>query len=106
MGRIVVGTNIPLGPAGLGYYEAKVEIYSADFQGTANSTGEVGWKVNGLSTFFPDSWSKERLLEELALAFKNKKYDKYNRWIGTVSDGVDVVFHIDNNIIKSAHPKL
>lgn len=87
-------------------HEAKVEIYSVDFQGTANSTGEAGWKVKGESTFFPDSWSKERLLEELALAFKNKKFDRHNQWIGIMSDGVRVEFDINNNVIQSAHPIL
>ena len=102
IGRIVSGTKDNIGPPGLGYYKAKVEIYNLDFLDNG------GWKVKnskgGMSTFFPDSWSKQRLQEELALAFKNKKYDKQNRWLGNLSDGVQVEFRIDNGIVKTVFP--
>lgn len=36
-------------------------------------------------------------------AFRNKKFDKHNAWIGTMTDGVKVEFRIDNGIITSAY---
>lgn len=101
-GRIVPNTKVDIGPSELGYYKAKVEIYNPDFPDNG------GWKVKnskkGMSTFFPDSWSKQKLQEEFAFAFKNKEYKSSNIWHGTMSDGVKLQFHIDNGIIKTAFP--
>jgi Bacterial EndoU nuclease len=103
-GRIISGTKADTGPQGLGYYKAKVEIYNPEFPNNG------GWKIkkstNGFSsTFFPDLWSKQKLQEELAFAFANKQYKFSNVWIGQMTDGVRVQFHIDNGIIKTAFPK-
>ena len=98
-GRIDPSTKVDIGPPGLGYYEAKVELYIPEFNG--------GWKVkNGKkkSSFFPDHWSKERVQEELAFASKNKVFKGGNKYQGIMSDGVKVQFHIDNGIIKTAFP--
>lgn len=98
-GRIVAGTKVDIGPPELGYYEAKVELNIPEFGG--------GWKVkNGKkkSSFFPDSWSKERVQEELTFASKNKVFKGGNKYEGIMSDGVKVQFHIDNGVIKTAFP--
>jgi hypothetical protein len=101
-GRIVAGTEVDVGPQGLGYYKAKVEVYNPEFPNNG------GWKVKdskgGKSTFFPDSWTKQKLQEELAFAFESKIYQKNNIWHGKMSDGIKVQFHIDNGIIKTAFP--
>ena len=84
-GRIVAGTKVEIGPEGLGYYEGKLEIYNPEFPNNG------GWKVKesqkGMSTFFPDHWSKENLQQELAKAFRNKKFKSGNRWEGKMTDG-------------------
>ena len=97
-----LSSKIDIGPSGLGYYKAKVKIWHPDFPPngawlTKNSKG-------GMSNFFPDSWTKQKLQEELALAFKNKTFQKNNIWHGVMSDGIKVQFHIDNGIIKTAFP--
>lgn len=64
-----------------------------------------GFKVKKKeSTFFPDAWTKEKLHQEIALAFGNKICIKGNQYKGKMSDGVNLIFHIDNDIIKSAYP--
>ncbi len=50
---------------------------------TKNSKG-------GLSTFFPDSWTKQKLQQELAIAFDNKTFQGKNIWEGAMSDGIIV----------------
>ncbi|WP_158728537.1 MULTISPECIES: EndoU domain-containing protein [unclassified Flavobacterium] len=101
-GRIVTGTKVNIGPPELGYYKAKVEVYNSDFPNNG------GWKVKnskgGMSTFFPDSWSKQKLQEELVVALKNKEYQFSNIWHGTMSDGVKIQFHIDNGVVKTSFP--
>lgn len=101
-GRIVAGTKTPVGPSNLGYYRAKVELHNPEFPNNG------GWKVKesqkGMSTFFPDNWSKERLQQELAYAFKNKIHTGGNAWVGKMSDGVKVKLHINNGILESAYP--
>lgn len=103
LGRIVSGTKVDLGPPGLGYYKAKLEVYNSEFP------SNLGWKVKqsqgGYSTFFPDSWSKTKVQEELAHAFGNKIRQNGNANIGKMSDEVQIKFHIDdNNIITSCYP--
>ena len=63
------------------------------------------WRVKKkLSTFFPDDWTQQRVHEELAIAFENKKFQGGNAYDGTMSNGVKIRFHIENGVIKSAYP--
>ncbi|GGE71412.1 EndoU nuclease-like protein [Pedobacter psychrotolerans] len=87
------------------YYRAKLEIFSKDYK-----NGAGGWLTKPTqegysSTFFPD-WTKQKLQQELALAWGNKKYFKYSQYTGEMSDGVRVRFYLRNDIITSAHPDL
>ncbi|UIR56356.1 EndoU domain-containing protein [Sphingobacterium sp. SRCM116780] len=104
LGRIVENTKYPVGPEGLGYYKAKVQLYHLDFPNNGH------WKVKnsskGMSTFFPDSWDKKKLQNELAYAYTYRKYVEHNQYTGIMTDGVKVRFHIDNGIIKTAFPNL
>lgn len=113
VGRIVANTKAEIIPPG-GYYNAKMEMYDPNFTFTTNSTKEVGWVVKksnkGYSTFFPDSWSKQKVEEELTIAFRTKVYDYTdphgtNIYKGTMSDGVECIIYINkNNIVTSMHP--
>lgn len=103
--EIVSGTKVNVGPAGGGYYKAKLRGYNV------NCTENNGWKVKqgqrGLSsTFFPDHWTKKRLQEEIAFAFDNMTPRQGNLYIGYMSDGVQLKIHIENDIIISAYPNL
>lgn len=94
----IIGQIENIGPSGAGYYKAKVRIYDLNFPQNG------GWKVKkNESTFFPDLWTKQKLQEELALAWSNKKL-KNGLLKGTMSDGVEVLFQTENGIIKSAYP--
>jgi hypothetical protein len=97
--RIEPGTSIiPVGPQGLGYYVAKIQLYDEGFG---------GWKVKsskgGLSTFFPD-WDEDVVLEEIALAYLNKKSKGGRLYKGRMSDNQYCSFFIENNKITTAHP--
>ncbi|WP_316768708.1 EndoU domain-containing protein [Pedobacter frigiditerrae] len=80
------------------YYNAKVEVYNTHLS---------QWKKKktnkGYSTFFPDQWSKQKVQQEMALAFKNKKkYPKYFK--GKMSDGVNCIIYIENGKVTTMHP--
>jgi hypothetical protein len=85
------------------YYEIKVEVYHPDLL-TNN-----GFKRKGdLSTFFPDEWTKQRVLEEVSLAYMNKTKKYGNLYKGNMSDGVECTFRINTqtNKIETAHPSI
>lgn len=106
-----VTAESPVGPSGLGYYEAKVEIYNPEYPYSQNSTGEIGWKLKngnkGVATFFP-KMTKQRLQQELALAFRNRIYcyssGKSSVFKGVMSDGVDCIIYLTNDKIASMYP--
>ncbi len=90
------------------YYKASVQIYNSDLAGF-NING--GWKTKDKyrgfsSTFFPDSWSKQKVQEMISYAYANKRFIRGNTWKGEMLDGVEIVFHIDGDIIKTAYPNL
>ncbi|MET4014768.1 hypothetical protein ABIB62_004631 [Mucilaginibacter sp. UYP25] len=65
-------------------------------------------RTHGFSTFFPDEWTKQKVQQEMTLAFKNKKYQYTNKgidiYLGQMSDGVDCIMYIDKSKITSMHP--
>jgi hypothetical protein len=76
------------------YYESKVSFYNSTYKNQFPNSD--GFKVKTKkSTFFPDEWSKQRLLEEMALAYSRRKYIKDNLFLGKMSDGVDCAFRIE-----------
>jgi len=103
IGRIEpLSSKVDIGPAGLGYYKAKVQIWHSDYPPSGawlfkNSKGHM-------ANFFPDTWTQQKVQQELAIAFKNKIFINQNKWIGKMSDGVKVEFRIDNGTIKTAFP--
>jgi hypothetical protein len=58
------------------------------------------------STFFPDGWSKQKIHEELAFAYSTKYGVGPNKYIGVMSNGVDIVFYVKNGKITTAYPSI
>ncbi|WP_444888489.1 DUF637 domain-containing protein [Microbulbifer sp. JMSA008] len=89
---------------GNGYYMAKVQV---KIEGL---TTNDGWKVKpNPSTFFPDSWSKERIQAEITLANYYKVHvsdrsDGTSFYKGMMSDGTMLAIYIKGGIIQSAYP--
>jgi Bacterial EndoU nuclease len=95
--RIVPGT-VQSGPNGL--YKAIVEVKDT----TGKWIRKSGNK--GYSSFFPDNWDKQKVLEEITHAFNNKVFDTGNTWKGLTSNGIEIEMYIGTNgEIISAFPK-
>ncbi|WP_075341466.1 EndoU domain-containing protein [Tenacibaculum agarivorans] len=100
--RIKPGTQIQ--DLGDGFYKAKVE---KQIKGFINDQG-TNWKVkNNKSTFFPDSWSTEKIQAEIAHAFKNKTLELGNKFSGFTTTGHKITMFLDElGNIKTAFPNL
>lgn len=97
--RIISGTRIE-GPNGT--CKEKVEVQDANGNWIAK-TANMGY-----STFFPDNWSKRKVMEEVTHAFNNriKVTGTSNEWKGFSRDGVEIRMYLNNNNgIISAFPK-
>ena len=94
-GKTISGTKTTLNEVGV--YEAKVEVNGIP-------------KVNngGRSTFFPDTWSPQEVVDAINEAFKNKQFVEgtRNTYIGKLSNGMKIQMFIDSttNKIISAFP--
>ncbi|NRA51504.1 MAG: EndoU domain-containing protein [Phaeodactylibacter sp.] len=85
-----------------------MEVYGKKYDAQGNSFD--GWH-NKKSTFFPDSWSPEKIQAEIAHGFQNKQFVRSQNngadiFHGTMTDGTTVEFAIKNNVIESAYPNL
>jgi hypothetical protein len=84
-GRIVPGTKTPLNPNGV--YKANVEVFNSN-------TGN--WTAKGpQSSFYPQNWSRGRVLNETRSAFQNQTLVKGNYWEGTSPSGVKIGGYLD-----------
>ena len=90
-----------------GYYTAKVEVYHPEFPDNS------GFKVKSKeSTFFPDSWSVDKVQAEIAGAIKNKGTpnvfpDGRKLYKATMTDGTDLAIWEDaTGNITSTYPVL
>lgn len=96
VGKIIKGTESK--PNKFGVYEAKVEV-----NGVPKLTN------NGKSTFFPDSWSSQQVVDAINEAFSNKNFieGSFNTYTGTTKSGMKISFFVgkDGKII-SAFPIL
>ena len=98
--RIKPGTEID--DLGDGFYSAKVE---KQIDGLVNDQG-TNWKVKGdKSTFFPDSWSTDKIQAEIANAFQNKTLVGTNKYQGFSTTNHKVVMYMEEGtqVIKSAY---
>ena len=81
-----------------GVYEAKVEIYDSD-------RGRWIPKPNA-STFFPDSWSRAQILDEIRRAFNNQIFTDGRYWEGISPGGVRIAGWLDSaGNINTAYPR-
>ncbi|MBS1520283.1 MAG: EndoU domain-containing protein [Bacteroidetes bacterium] len=60
-----------------GYYKATVSVLD----------NGVPIVKPGFSTFFKDTWDRQRIIEEISLSFTNKVFIKGKIWEGTMTDG-------------------
>lgn len=83
--RLVNGVeDITAGPDVNGLYRARVEIWD---------DVTSSWILKkGASTFFPDSWSRQQVLDEIRAAYANSTPlpNSSNGYIGTAPSGVEI----------------
>jgi hypothetical protein len=105
--RIKSGTMTP--PNSKGYYEARVEMHHPD------NVNNSGWKVKpDRSTFFPDTWSKQKVQSEIAMVLETGNHtvmqslpDGRQLLGGTMSDDVALrIWKAADGTVESAFPKL
>jgi hypothetical protein len=83
-----------------GVYEGKVQVFNPN-------TGQwVPKKFSGLSTFCPDSWSRNQVLEEVLFAFDDACPVNGGRWRGTAPSGfaIEGFYKLNTNKIETAYP--
>lgn len=91
-GKIIEGTETK--PNKVGVYEAKVIV--SDVKKTSNG---------GKSTFFPDEWDSQDVVNAINEAYEVKTFINGNTFEGVTSDGVVIRMYLDNNEqIISAFP--
>ena len=72
-------------PDANGVYRAVVEIRQPDGQWTTKSN------KGGSNTMFPADWSREKIIEEVDSAWKNRKaHSNEDKWIGTSNSGIEI----------------
>lgn len=79
-----------------GLYKASVAVKNAS-----------GAWVNkaATSTFFPDSWSQQKIKEEVSGAFKNRTTAANGKWAGVSPSGVKINGYLDpHGNIATAYP--
>jgi len=91
-GEIIEGTETK--PNEVGIYEAEVIV--SDVKKTSNG---------GKSTFFPDEWDSQDVVDAINEAYEAKTFINGNTFEGLTSDGVVIRMYLDNNEqIISAFP--
>lgn len=91
-GEIVEGTETD--PNEFGVYEAKVII--SDVEKTSNG---------GKSTFFPNDWDTQQVIDGINEAYDNKVYISGNTYEGLTADGMIIRMYLDQHEkIISAFP--
>ncbi|RYL93282.1 EndoU domain-containing protein [Sporolactobacillus sp. THM19-2] len=83
-GRIIPGTESA--PNKYGVYKAKIEVNN--IPKTANG---------GESTFFPENWDAQKIVESINEAFENRQFIEgtRNTFIGELSNGMQIQMYID-----------
>jgi len=93
--EIVPGTKVPIGtlPTGEVIYKAKIKFKVKELE-----AGGTGFKAKkDLTTFWPDTWDEQKIMEKITEAFNNKTNVQYNQWIGTTADGIKIQMFLDAN---------
>jgi|GEM_PF-6568828 len=110
---MIKGSKTPENPGPDDYYTAKIEAKVETFTGEPYLPNN-GWKVKGPpSTFFPDSWSPEKIQAEISRVLTNNptviqtKADGSKLLGGIMSDGVDLrIWQKADGSFISAFPRL
>lgn len=91
-GKIIVGTAT--GPNNYGVYEAKVEV-----NGIAKTSN------GGKSSFFPDEWTAQEVVDAINEAYHNREFIIGNTYEGLTAKGMLISMYLDqNDQIISAFP--
>lgn len=91
-GKVVEGTRTT--PNELGIYEAKVTV-----NGVAKASN------GGYSTFYPQSYSPQQVVDAINEAYNNKQYIRDNIYMGSSKAGIDISMYLtDDGMIISAFP--
>ncbi len=94
------------------YYKGKIQVYGKNYE--SDGTPIDAWRKPKRSTFFPDSWSREKIQAEIALGIKNQTTDPLFpvsnsniAYKAVMSDGtkLQLLYDSSNNLI-SAFPNL
>ncbi len=103
--RFKTGTKNPSNASPNDFYSVKIEIYGKKGDG---SGGWIDGWINKRSSFFPDSWSKQKIQAELANAFKTKSFNRVesgaNVFRGRTTDNSIIEIVIRDGVIKTAYP--
>jgi hypothetical protein len=82
-------------------------------KGLPDGTVEDGWVKGKKSTFFPDSWSREKILAEVANCLKNKVPDSQfpvpngnSAFKATMTDGVTLQIIFKGSSLSTVFPNL
>lgn len=96
--RIVPGSETP--PNAHGVFQAEVEIY--------NPTTQTWVRKSTPSSFFPDSWNRARVMQEIREAYDARTFpdpSRPNYWEGVSSSGVRIGGYMDDaGNINTAFP--
>ncbi|PCI25167.1 hypothetical protein COB57_03060 [Candidatus Peregrinibacteria bacterium] len=103
----LAGEKIDLGN---GFYKSKIQMYGDDLYKIEKNNPQKllenkGWKnKQEMSTFFPDSWSKKKIIEGIGDAYKNITFDG-KRYFGNTNGGLRIEFRLNQSKeIESAFP--
>lgn len=89
---IIEGTKTK--PNKYGVYEAQVVV-----------NGQPKWDNNGVSTFFPDKWDEQQVVDAINEAYKSKSHARGNIYTGTTKDGLQINIALDKDgKILTAYP--
>lgn len=90
-------TSVVDPPNSAGFYKVTVSVKDANnnFIPKMNRSGNAPQA----SSFFPDDWDEDKIIEEICLAYTNKVRvpNTRNRWDGTMSNGSTMGLAIDGN---------
>ena len=96
------------------YYEVKIQMWGTKF--TPQNVPYEDWLAPKKSTFFPNSWSKDRIYAEIAFAIDNSRQFESSKFNNSgnllyrvkMTDGVTLEMWVNptTGLIESAYPNI
>jgi hypothetical protein len=78
-------------------------VYTAEVAIRDPATGV--WHPKPFSTFFPDAWTRQRVLDEIEHAYANRTWSAGSDWRGRSTTGFAIVGHMTPaGTVDSAYP--